>query len=160
MHTLGEGDEMLTIEQILNAIDKRKKSQCLDRRDFSRLCQFVPRKDWPRLGFKFTEKGRPSKPIMLTEKNILIQLESDLAFGFEKALNCRGISSGLMYEVILMWLWILEDPLQHNDDNKNYAQYGLPLFKAVALKYGFPNPIGDDMGNESKYEEERWEEGE
>jgi hypothetical protein len=29
----------------------------------------------------------------------------------------------------------------------------LPLYKAVALKYGFPNPIGDDAGTEEKYSE-------
>jgi hypothetical protein len=32
--------------------------------------------------------------------------------------------------------------------------YGLPLFKATALKYGFNNPIGDDLGSEDKYNEE------
>jgi len=30
--------------------------------------------------------------------------------------------------------------------------YGLPLFKATAIKYGFPNPIGDDSGSERKYD--------
>jgi hypothetical protein len=35
--------------------------------------------------------------------------------------------------------------------DRNYAQYGLPLFKATALKYDFENPIGDDLGNEPKY---------
>ena len=31
--------------------------------------------------------------------------------------------------------------------------YGLPLLKAVAVKYGFKNPIGDDEGTEDKYSE-------
>ena len=47
-------------------------------------------------------------------------------------------------------MWVLEDPFQHFDE---YAQYGLPLYKAVALKYKLKNPIGKDYGNESKYEE-------
>ena len=67
----------------------------------------------------------------------------DVAFGFEKALDKRGISSGLMYSVVKMWLRVLEDELAKSDA---YAQYGLPLFKAVAVKYGFPNPIGEDLG--------------
>ena len=32
--------------------------------------------------------------------------------------------------------------------------YGLPLFKATAVKYGFVNMIGDDEGNESWYNED------
>lgn len=32
--------------------------------------------------------------------------------------------------------------------------YGLPLFKATALLYGFDNPIGDDSGSEEYYNEE------
>jgi hypothetical protein len=47
-----------------------------------------------------------------------------------------------------MWNWILDEGLEDFDD---YAQYGLPLFKATAVKYGFENPIGDDYGNEYKY---------
>lgn len=63
-------------------------------------------------------------------------------------MNKRGISAGLMYEVVSMWNWILEEGLENFD---KYAQYGLPLFKATAEKYGFDNPIGSDKGNESKY---------
>jgi hypothetical protein len=48
-----------------------------------------------------------------------------------------------------MWLWILEVDAEF--DTVDYAQYGLPIFKAVAVKYGFPNPIGDDNGDEPKY---------
>jgi len=33
----------------------------------------------------------------------------------------------------------------------NYAQYGLPGLKAVALHYNLPNPIGDDAGTEDSY---------
>jgi hypothetical protein len=83
-----------------------------------------------------------------TRDNILRHLSEDVAFGFKKALDQRGISAGLMYEVVKMWNWILEEGLENFE---TYAQYGLPLFKATAVKYGFPNPIGDDDGDESKY---------
>lgn len=56
----------------------------------------------------------------------------------------------MMYAVVKMWMVVLEDELQSFDE---YALYGLPLFKAVAVKYGFENPIGDDSGAESKYAE-------
>ena len=88
-------------------------------------------------------------PKEYTEENILQELKSDVAFGFDKALDNRGISSSLMYEVVKMWMWVLDDELMDFD---NYSMYGLPLFKAVALKYGFDNPIGDDSGSEDKYD--------
>ena len=49
-----------------------------------------------------------------------------------------------------MWLWVLDDEL---DDFEEYTMYGLPLFKAVSLKYGFENMIGEEKGSELKYGE-------
>jgi len=141
---------MLNRKQILEAIEAGKKSECLDGRDFSRLCDFFPVKDWKKLGFSLEEGEKPPKAKPFTTQNILKQLKADLEFAFEKARNQRGISSSFMYEVIKMWMWILEDPLQDFDE---YTMYGLPLYKAVALKYGFNNPIGEDSGSEGKYEE-------
>lgn len=37
------------------------------------------------------------------------QLEEDVRFGFEKALNQRGISASLMFECVMMWNYILEE---------------------------------------------------
>ena len=90
-----------------------------------------------------------------TKANIIKQLRTDVEFGFEKALNRRGISAGLMFEVVRMWNWILnEDDELANWPSERYAMYGLPLFKATAIKYGFPNMIEDDEGDESWYEED------
>lgn len=74
-------------------------------------------------------------------------LASDLEFAFEKALGQRGISASVMNDVIKMWMWVLDDEELANCEE--YAQYGLPLLKKVAVKYGLPNEIGDDYGNES-----------
>jgi hypothetical protein len=111
---------------------------------------------------RLSELGLSLKPeyvgkhvaIPFTRENILLQLEKDVAFGFEKALDCRGISSGLMFAVVRMWNWILEDGLEDFSES-NYSKYGLPLFKATAVKYGFDNPIGEDTGSECKYSEDR-----
>jgi hypothetical protein len=94
-------------------------------------------------------KGK-HKQIPFTRENILKQLEKDVAFGFEKALDKKSLSASCMFGVIAMWNWILEEGLE-NFDEDNYAQYGLPLLKATALKYGFQNPIGEDTGKEKKY---------
>ena len=142
---------MKTKEQIVEAITIGKKSACIDGRDYSRLVDFFPVENWDKFGFGLVDGQEPPHPLELTEKVILRKLKSDVAFGFVKALDKRGISSCLMYEVTKMWLWILDDPLQHFDD---YPMYGLPLFKAVAIKYGFNNPIGSDSGSENEYNDE------
>lgn len=139
---------MKTLEQISTSY----KSETLDGRDLHRLAQFIPEDMLPKFGLVIKDefKGKHTA-IPLTRENVLKQLQTDVAFGFEKALGKRGISAGLMYEVVRMWNWILEDGLE---DFRQYAQYGLPLFKATAVKYGFDNPIGDDAGDEAKYSSE------
>jgi len=145
---MGRGSEreiMKTLEQI-----KSYKSETIDGRDLHRLAQFLPESMLKDFGIELKPEfvGKHSHKDF-TKENILEQLKQDVEFGFKKALNKRGISSGLMYEVVSMWNWILEEGLEDFDD---YAQYGLPLFKATALKYSFENPIGDDTGKENKYE--------
>ena len=143
---------MKTIDQIVELY----KSNCLDGRDLNRLALFTPYDMLGELGIRPNEEwdnkekwDAEVKP--LTRENVLAQLESDVDFGFEKALNKRGISSGFMFEVVRMWNWILEEGLEDWPES-NYAMYGLPLFKATAVKYGFDNPIGDDDGDKSWYD--------
>ena len=139
---------MKTLEQI----SEFYKSNTLDGRDINRLAQFIPFKMLSSFGLEIkegvTEEEWNKNVKEFTKENILIQLEKDVDFGFEKALSQRGISAGLMVEVVRMWNWVLEEGLE---DFNEYPMYGLPIFKATAIKYGFENPIGDDCGNEDKY---------
>lgn len=137
---------MKTLNQVIEAIENGRKSQCLDERDYLRLCDYFPSDKWGILGYKLG--GCEHIPLDFTENNIINDLRKDVEFGFEKALDKRGISASFMNQVVKMWLWILDDPLQYSED---YALYGLPLLKSVAVKYNFSNPIGEDIGNESKY---------
>jgi hypothetical protein len=136
---------MKTLEQI----SEEYKSKTIDGRDIYRLLSFIPEPMLPKFGItlkdEFVGKHETEE---LTRDNILRHLATDVAFGFEKALGQRGISAVDMYQVVKMWNWILEEGLENFE---MYAQYGLPLFKATAVKYGFQNPIGDDCGYESKY---------
>lgn len=138
---------MKTLQQIKEGY----KSQALDVRDYHRLAQFIPEAELGDFGITLKPEyiGKHEHKEM-TKEAILAQLRRDVEFGFEKALNQRGISSGLMFEVVRMWNWILEDGLEDYPED-DYAQYGLPLFKATAMKYGFDNPIGDDRGDEDEY---------
>lgn len=138
---------MKTIEQIVSGY----KSLCIDGRDTTRLIQFLTEDQLTEMGMSLKEEWKGKhEPIPYTREAVLVQLQKDVAFGFEKAIDQRGISSGLMYAVVKMWNWILEEGLEDFNDN-NYANYGLPLFKATAEKYGFVNPIGKDNGDEKKY---------
>jgi len=132
----------------LDFIIQNYKSDSLDGRDLTRLAQFVPKDRLTEIGLSLKDENADWNHKEFTRENILEQLKSDVEFGFGKALNKRGISAGLMYEVVSMWNWILEEGLENFDD---YAQYGLPLFKATAIKYGFDNLIGEDDGDEYKY---------
>lgn len=134
----------------LAQIKEMYKSDTLDGRDLLRLTAFYPAEDLESFGLTLKE-GAVHEPKEFTRENVLAQLEKDVAFGFEKALDKRGLSSGMMYSVVMMWNWILEEGLEEWDAKSNYVMYGLPLFKATALKYGWNNPIGNDSGSEEKY---------
>lgn len=138
---------MLTKEQVLEAVKTGRESQCFDCRDYARLLGFFGSEDFATFGFELTA-GAEHAPDDWARETVLAQLGRDVNFGFNKALNKRGLSAGMMNAVVRMWLWVLEDELQHSEE---YAQYGLPLLKAVAIKYGFPNPIGPDRGDEFEY---------
>lgn len=126
------------------------KSNTLDGRDLHRLAAFIPENRLQEMGLELKpEFVGMHNPLEFTKENILKQLKRDVAFGFDKALGKRGISASLTYVVVQMWNWILEEGLE---DFADYAQYGLPLFKATAELYGFENPIGNDTGKESQYE--------
>ena len=142
---------MKTLEQL-----KGLTSRCVDGRDFGRLAKFIPYNMLNEFGIKPKEEYDNEEKwneitVEFTRENILKQLEKDVAFGFEKALDKRGISSSLMFECVRLWNYILEEGLEDWSE-ENYAMYGLPLFKATAVKYGWDNPIGEDDGNESMYE--------
>lgn len=142
---------MKTKEEILS--NYSNWSTFLDDRFGSRLIQFLTEEEMAKIGFELKDeyKGKHEAKEW-TKENILAQLKEDVAFGFEKALNCRGISASLMFDVVLKWNRVLEDGLEDWDENE-YAMYGLPLFKATAVKYGWENPIGDDTGTEDCYNE-------
>lgn len=115
-----------------------------------RLCMFLTEEQAKTIGFEKQEGTTWPEPKEWTKENVLEQLKDDVDFGFEKALNQRGISASLMFEVVRGWNTVLEEGLE-GWSSEDYAQYGLPLFKATAKKYGWDNPIGEDTGREFKY---------
>lgn len=138
---------MKTLQQIKDSY----QSKTLDGRDLNRLFEFIPFEMFPFCGMALKEEvtvEQLGERKEFNRENVLSQLESDVAFGFTKALNKRGLSAGAMHDVVKMWNWVLEEGLENFDE---YPMYGLPLFKATALKYGWDNPIGEDSGSEEEY---------
>lgn len=135
---------MLQLDYILNNWDK--SNSLLGDMFGRRLRQFLTVEQAKSIDWEVLKQYH--NPIEFTKQNVIKQLESDVAFGFKKALEKNLLISKLMFDVVKEWLFILEDPLKDFDD---YSMYGLPLFKAIAVKYGFDNPIGEDDGSEDKY---------
>lgn len=129
------------------------ESQSFDGRDLMRLSRYIKLENLNILGLS-TDNPSEYKHIELTKESVLESLKEDLEFAFEKALDKRGLSSNAMYYVIKMWCWILNDDEHSNWSDNDYAYYGLPLYKSVALKYGFKNEIGEHVGNENFYSED------
>lgn len=134
---------MKTLDEIVNNYEEW--SVFLD----DRLAQFLTQEQLEKIGFKWNSDEPYPEPKEWTRENILVQLKEDVEFGFEKALDRRGISASLMFAVVLRWNRVLEEGLEDYPED-NYAMY-LPLFKATAEKYGWENPIGDDSGSEDYY---------
>lgn len=139
---------MKTKQQIIDAFKSGRKSTCLDGRDYSRLVDFFDTDEWPVFGFVYEPHGPPPAMKEWTKKAVIEEMRKDVEFAFEKALSKRGMLASLMNSVVRVWLWVLDDD-SHKD--AGYENYGLPLLKSVANKYGFPNPIGDKRGDECEF---------
>lgn len=128
---------MKKIEEIINNYDEYKTY--IDDRFGIRFCDFLTSEQAKEIGFEIKKEyvDEHNKNIKEWNRdNILEQLKEDVKFGWEKACDERGISSSLMYDVVLKWNRILEEGLE-NWDEDNYAMYGKPLFEATAKKYGW-----------------------
>lgn len=140
---------MKTLEYVKNHIDEFERDDFLDKRFTRRFLDFIDESEWEKFGFRRKEGAEPKKPKEWTEENVLRQLKDDVAFGIEKALDHRGISSGLMAMVCCSWLDVLEDK---DIERYLYGWYGSELFKAIDKKYGF-GLVDEDTFSGDFYEE-------
>lgn len=122
---------MKTLNEILD--NYKDYAVVLDDRFGSRLAKFLTEEQLEKIGFKYDGDEPYPEPKEWTRENILVQLKEDVEFGFEKALDKRGISASLMFAVVLGCNRVLEEGLEDYPED-NYAMYGLPLFKATAIK--------------------------
>jgi hypothetical protein len=118
----------------------RKVNMLLDNRDFRRLINFYTPADFEAFGYEKKPGADFSKweQRPWTEDEFKKCLKQDVAFGYEKAMDERGLSTILMIEVVNMWLWILEDPLLEKQCElcQDKEKCGVIFLKQVAEKYG------------------------
>lgn len=134
---------MKSLEYVKSHINEFEEDDFLDRRWTKRFIDFVPVSEWKDYGFKVSDGYDPSdiKVKEWTEENILEQLKWDVEFGYEKAVDERGISSELMAMVVNAWCKVLENGL-NLDGNDGW--YHINQFKVVAKHYGWTLPCEDD----------------
>jgi hypothetical protein len=124
---------MKSLDYVKNHIDEFEKDDFVDRRFTRRFLQFIPTDEWETYGFRYTGT-EPYVPKEWTEENILAQLKDDVEFGYEKAMNERGISSELMAMVVEAWCNVLDNGL---DLDGNDGPYHIRQFTTVAKHYGW-----------------------
>ena len=127
---------MKTLEWVKKHYSELEEDTWLDRRWTKRFLDFLPVEEWSDYGFELAEGADISKytPKEWTEENILDQLKKDVEFGYEKAVDERGISSDLMAMVVNSWCKILENGLNLDGDN---GYYHILQFTTVAEYYGW-----------------------
>ena len=125
---------MKTLDYVKNHIGEFEEDYIFDRRFTKRFIDFLPVEEWEQFGFGYRGED-PYVPKEWTEENILAQLKRDVEFGYQKAINERGISSGLMCMVVRAWCKVLENGLELDDDNTGY--YSINQFTSVAEHYGW-----------------------
>ncbi len=123
---------MKTLEYVKKNIDEIELDEYLDKRFTKRFIDFLPSNEWEKFGYEYVGK-KEYVPKEWTEENILAQLRDDVEFAIEKATNHRGISAGLMNNVLKSWCIILENGLENTD----YGWYGDKLIKAIDKYYEF-----------------------
>ena len=138
---------MKSLEYVKEHINDVEQDAIIDARFTKRFLDFIPVEEWENYGFSFTGQ-EPPEVKEWTEENILEKLKEDVEFGLEKATNHRGISAGLMFDVVKSWCIVLEIGLEDTD----YGWYGNKMFEAVDKYYNF------GLVNEDTFDEEFFEE--
>ena len=124
---------MKTLEYVKEHFAEFEEDNLFDRRFTKRFVDFLPTAEWENYGFEYIGEEE-QKPKAWTEENILEELHRDAIFGYEKAVDERGISSELMAMVVNAWCKVLENGL--NLDGYD-GRYHIRQFEIVLDYYGW-----------------------
>jgi len=71
---------------------------------------------------------------------IVGEMRGYMEFAVEKATGHRGLSASRSIEHFRSWVWLLSDEDFSAIDWEDYANYGAPILKAVANRFGIDLP--------------------
>jgi len=124
---------MKSLQYVIEHYDEIEPDKFFDTRWTTRFLQFLPIEYFEKFGYKYTGDANERKVVEWTEENVLAQLKEDVEFAIEKSTDHRGISAGLMYDVLRAWCIVLENDLE----NTEYGYYGDKLIKKLDEYYKF-----------------------
>lgn len=140
---------MKTLDYVIEHHDEIEQDKFFDTRWTTRLLEFLPAEYIEKYGYTYGGDDINKRKVKeWTEENVLTQLKEDVEFAIEKATNHRGISSGLMNDVLRSWCIVLENGLEDTD----YGFYGDALIKKIDKYYNF-NLVDDNTFDEDFYKE-------
>lgn len=124
---------MKTLEYVKTHFDEFEQDNFFDNRFTKRFLKFLPTSEWGKFGFAYAGE-KPFEQKAWSEENVIEQLKDDVFFGYEKAVDERGISSELMAMVVNAWCKVLENGLNLDGDD---GYYHIRQFESVAKHYGW-----------------------
>lgn len=80
-----------------------------------------------------------------TNEQIIAEMKRYMDFAVGKAVNHRGISASRSVGHYRSWVWLINDQESFDflNDDSNYQNYGAPMLKYIAEKYGCQLPEGE-----------------
>lgn len=133
---------MKTQKELLERIEERKEEDFFgfETSDYIQRLTFENAKQYLKEGVKSGEWE-------LNETNPIDELKEYMSFAWDKANNCRGISSNRNISHILAWLW-LADHESYNEVERmydeEYQNYGKDILKYVCDELKIDSSIYDD----------------
>jgi len=116
------------------------------------LMSYLPFKDVPEgLLKEGTTEADYNEVRPATDVNVRRDMGNYLGFAIMKALDHKGLSASRSISHYMSWMWLLgdEEAMLWCERDDMYENYGAPILKAIATKYGIePTYDGDPMDKE------------
>jgi hypothetical protein len=135
-----------TQEEVVERINDRRKMDLLG----FEISELMLALDWDHVKQYLKENQENSKEEwevqLKTDEDVVEQVKRYLPFAIEKAVDHRGISAGRSINHYRAWFWLMGDDEMFElcGDDSKFAQYGCPILKKIAEKYGVDTPKGHE----------------
>lgn len=133
---------MRTDDEILARIEAIKEQDFFGFKTGDLVCRLPFEKAKPFLKDDATpEQWGDQRP--LDPESIKAEMLDYMAFAWDKANNCRGISAGRSIDHMSVWLWLMDRDAAA-EQILDYDQYGKPQLRAICEEFGWDWRQWDD----------------